>query len=237
MVQFWIGVSGFSYPSWIGTFYPPGTKSDRMLEAYASKLNSVEINSSFYNMPTQKATAKWAHLTPQNFRFCFKANRKITHFMKLKEAADETQFFIKGLNPLRDKLGCVLFQLPPFMKQDLAVLENFLDKKPKQVRVTLEFRHKSWFTPDLTKLLSQHNAALCIADTEEMKPIFERTGDFGYVRLRQDRYSDGDLKTWSRKLLEFTKGLDDCFVYFKHDETGEAANMAAEFRTLLPNPA
>ena len=157
--------------------------------------------------------------------------------MKLKEATDETQFFIKGLSPLHDKLGCVLFQLPPFMKQDLAVLGKFLDEKPKDLRVAFEFRHKSWFTPDLTKLLSQHNAALCIADTEEMKPIFEGTGDFAYARLRQDHYSGGDLKRWSRKLLEFTKGLDDCFIYFKHDETGEAANVAAEFRTLLRNPA
>jgi uncharacterized protein YecE (DUF72 family) len=195
----------------------------------------VEINSSFYHMPNEKTTSKWAGSTQENFRFSFKVNRRITHIKKLRNVAEDTLFFVKALNPLEHKIGCVLVQLPPFMKQDYPLLETFLNKKPDSVRVALEFRHSSWFSEDLSKLLSKHNAALCVADREEMKPAFQRTSDFTYVRLRQDHYSDDALKMWAKRLFEFAKGASDCFVYFKHDEAGEAANVAMEFGRQLQN--
>ena len=233
MGRFWVGVSGFSYPSWKGVFYPENTKPQGMLEAYAKRLNSVEVNSSFYHMPTQATTAKWGSLTPEGFRFSFKANRKITHFMKLKNAGQEFEFFLKGLNPIEKKMGCVLIQLPPYMKQDYQTLETFLGEKPEWASVAVEFRHTSWFGDKLNKLLTKYNTALCVSETEDMKPVFERTANFTYLRLRHDRYSKDELAKWSQKLMKFTRDLDDCFVYFKHDETGEAASGAVEFGTML----
>jgi uncharacterized protein YecE (DUF72 family) len=233
LAKFWVGVSGFSYASWKGAFYPETTKSDRMLEAYAAKLNSVEINSSFYHMPIQTTSRKWAATTPETFRFSFKTNRKITHFKKLKGAKGEFEIFLKGLTPLDSKLGCVLVQLPPYMKQDYETLETFLAEKPKSVPVAVELRHSSWFGDKLNNLLAKYNAALCIADTEDMKPLLEKTADFSYARLRHNSYSKKELKEWSERLRKFCDDLGKCFVYFMHDETGAAANRASEFGAML----
>jgi len=205
-----------------------------MLSAYSTKLNSVEINSTFYHMPTQTTSGKWAGSTPDDFRFSFKANRKITHFMKLKNATAEVEVFLKGLSPLQAKLGCVLIQLPPYLKADFNLLETFLTQKVVgSTRLAFEFRHSSWFSSELNALLSTHDAALCVADTEDMKPVFERTAKFAYARLRQDTYSKDELKNWSKRIRDFADGSEDCFIYFKHDETGKAANMAAVFETML----
>jgi len=233
MVRFWVGVSGFSYASWRGVFYPETTKSNEMLEAYAEKLNSVEVNSSFYHMPSQTTTSKWVDSTPQDFRFSFKASRKITHFKKLKGAKTEFEFILKGLKPVEAKLGCVLVQLPPYMKQDYETLESFLREKPDWASIAIEFRHSSWFGEKLNNLLSKYNAALCIADTEDLKPVFEKTASFTYSRLRHERYSKDSLKEWSEKLIKFASDLENCFVYFMHDETGDAANLAADFNKML----
>ena len=235
MVRFWVGVSGFSYTSWRGTFYPEDAKPEKLLEAYSTKLNSVEINSSFYHMPTEKTTAKWEKSTHDNFRFSFKANRRITHIKKLRNATEDTAFFMMALKPLDEKLGCFLIQLPPYMKQDYSLLESFLNEKPDSIKVALEFRHESWFTDEVNRLLEKYNAALCVADTEDLKPVFQRTADFAYVRLRQDRYSGEDLKMWAERLSKFAKDTRDCFIYFKHDETGEAAKVAVEFTKMLQN--
>jgi uncharacterized protein YecE (DUF72 family) len=233
MVVFWVGVSGFSYASWKGAFYPEGTKPENMLEAYSRKLNSVEINSSFYHMPTQSTTSKWAICVQGDFRFSFKANRRITHIKKLRDVAVDTDIFLKGVKPVGSKLGCILAQLPPYMKQDYDTLETFLKQKPDSIRVALEFRHSTWFGDTLNEVLSKYNVALCVADTEEMKPLFCKTASFTYARLRKDHYSKSDLKDWADRLLKFAEGSSDCFVYFKHDETGQAANTAVEFRTML----
>jgi len=233
MARFWVGVSGFSYASWRGVFYPEATKSNEMLQAYANQLNSVEINSSFYHMPTRGTTTKWTKATPEKFRFSFKTNRKITHFMKLKGAKEEFDFFLEGLIPADRKLGCVLIQLPPYMKQDYETLENFLKQKPESTRIAVELRDTSWFGVKLNKILLKYNAALCVAETEDMKPVLEHTASFAYARLRHDTYSKNRLKVWSEKMKKYASGLDDCFVYFKHDETGDAAKRAVDFQAML----
>ena len=233
MVRFWVGVSGFSYASWKGVFYPEDTRPNQMLEAYATKLNSVEVNSSFYHMPTPTTTSNWAKSTPDAFRFSFKANRKITHFKKLKGAKGEFEIFLKGLKPIESKLGCVLVQLPPYMKQDYGILETFLSETPKPFAIAVELRHSSWFGLKLNQLLSKYNAALCVADTEDMKPVFETTADFGYVRLRRNQYSKTELNKWSERLREFAAELEVCYLYFMHDETGDAANRAAGFNVMV----
>ncbi|HUK51546.1 MAG TPA: DUF72 domain-containing protein [Terriglobales bacterium] len=235
MVQFNVGVSGFSYPSWKGTFYAESTKSQDLLKAYATKLNSVEINSSFYHMPTKTISTKWSASTPENFRFSFKANRKITHFMKLKGVGEEFGYFVDGLIPIKEKLGCILVQLPPYLQQDLETLETFLNQKPKWASVSLEVRHASWFGTKLNHLLAKYDTALCVAETEDMKPVMEQTASFAYARLRLDSYSKPELNTWAKKLVKFSSSLDNCFVYFKHDESGETANRAADFAALVGN--
>ncbi len=233
MARFWVGVSGFSYSSWRGKFYQEDTKAEDMLEAYSAKLNSVEINSTFYNMPIQKTTQKWNDSCPDDFRFSFKANRRITHIKKLRDTEQDTSFFMNALKPLDAKLGCVLVQLPPYQRNDATLLESFLKEVDVPKRLAFEFRHESWFTREIYGLLSKHSAALCVADTPEMKPVFQRTTSFAYVRLRQDHYSSDDLEDWAKKLEKFVSDNLDCFVYFKHDETGEAATKAMEFSKLL----
>ena len=235
MTRFWVGVSGFSYASWIGQFYPESTPAGKMLNAYSAKLHSVEVNSTFYHLPTQTTTSKWADSTSGDFRFSFKANRKITHFKKLKDAKNDFDLFLQGLKPLQEKLGCVLVQLPPYMRAGFDVLEEFLAAKPDSVRVALEFRHESWFSDQLSALLSKYDTALCVADTEDMKPVVRRTAKFTYVRLRRDLYSKANLKSWSERIHTHAYESGDCFVYFKHDETGKAAKMAVEFDSMLNN--
>lgn len=233
MVRFWVGVSGFSYASWKGVFYAEGTRPEQMLEAYSNKLSSVEINSSFYHTPTQSVTTKWANSTKRDFRFSFKANRQITHIKKLRNASADMANFCNNITPTGDRLGCVLVQLPPFLKQDFDTLEGFLKEKPESIRVAMEFRHSSWFGTKLNEMLTKYGAVLCIAETEDMAPVFEKTTDFVYVRLRKEHYSKKELKDWCEKLLKFAGDSNDCFVYFKHDETGAAANTAVEFSQML----
>jgi uncharacterized protein YecE (DUF72 family) len=233
MVRFWVGVSGFSYPAWQGVFYPDGTKPADMLNAYSGKLNSVEINSSFYHTPTEVTARRWGSVVGEGFRFSFKANRRITHIKKLRDAGEDFVAFTGVLRPLRDKLGCVLVQLPPYVKRDEATLEGFLNSKPESLNVALEFRHDSWFDDGVNKLLSRYNAALCVADTEDMKPVFSNTASFLYVRLRRDNYSKDELTSWAKRLQDFSERSVDCFVYFKHDEKGEAAKTAQGFKSML----
>jgi uncharacterized protein YecE (DUF72 family) len=233
MVRFWVGVSGFGYTGWIGTFYPAGAKGDMLLQHYSEKLNSVEINSTFYQMPNERTIRKWAEATAGNFRFSFKANRRITHIKKLRNAASETASFADALTPLKGKLGPLLVQLPPFLRFDRGLLEGFLREKPGPISVVLEPRHTSWFSDEVYEVLERYNVALCVADTAEMKPVFRGTADFAYARLRQDNYSRTDLEKWSDKLAGFAQDGTDCYAYFKHDENGKAARMAVEFARLL----
>ena len=233
MTKFWVGVSGFSYPKWKGTFYPDSTKTEDMLRVYSERLNSVEINSTFYAMPTSKIASQWRESTDPGFLFSFKMNRRITHIKKLRDTAAETSSFLSAVRPLSGKLGCLLVQLPPYVRLDMALLEKFLTEQDQSARYAYEFRHSSWFKDEVYKLLARYNCALCVADTEDMAPEFQKTASFTYVRLRQNRYSDRQLEDYSRKIRLFSSSSDDCFVYFKHDETGEAARMAVDFQKLL----
>jgi len=233
LVQFWVGVSGFSYVSWRGKFYPGNAKPQELLAHYAAKLSSVEINSSFYSIPNPRTCTKWAESVPAQFRFSFKANRRITHIKKLKDVKADTAYFVDSIKPTEPKLGCILVQLPPLMQKDANLLEAFLNETQGSTRVALEFRHRSWFTSEITELLGKYNAALCVADTEEEKPVFEKTADFAYVRLRRDEYTQAELEKWAKALSDFSKEATDCFIYFKHDEKGDAAVMAQTFQQML----
>jgi uncharacterized protein YecE (DUF72 family) len=227
MKNIFVGVSGFSYASWKGKFYPKDLKSEDFLSFYAGKLNSVEINSSFYAPPSVIMVKSWAIRTGEDFRFAIKSPRLITHTLKLgKGASDAADRLGKTLDLLGGKLGPVLFQLPPFSRQDLKVLESFLTQTVGVRKKVFEFRHESWLNDSTYQLLEKHDAGFCIAETEDMKPVIKVTGGLPYLRLRKDTYTAKDVADWTGKIREIIKGSEEAFVYLRHDETGENASYA-----------
>src|SRR5215472_15970516 len=189
MKSLYVGVSGFSYPGWKGNFYPKDLKSEDFLSFYSKKLNSVEINSSFYAPPSSTMIKSWSAKTQDNFKFSMKAPRQITHILKLgKGAADSTMRLGVSLDLLEGKRGPVLFQLPPFLRQDLTLLETFLEETSAFKQRVFEFRHDSWMNDATFRLLERNKASFCIAETEDMKPVLTIVGDISYYRLRNDRY-------------------------------------------------
>ena len=226
-MKVFVGVSGFSYSGWIGRFYPKGVKSDEFLGYYASRLGSVEINSSFYAAPSSAMIEGWKAKTDEKFKFAFKAPRLITHMKKLGKGAPEaSKRLAVTLGALGPRLGPCLFQLPPFSKLDQNLLEGFLndteDVRPK----VFEFRHPSWFTAKVFDTLDKHGAGLCIAETEDLGPTFKVTGGIAYYRLRKDYYDAKSIGKWSSMIVESSNGADECYVYLRHDETGENALLA-----------
>ncbi len=222
-----VGVSGFSYPSWKGKFYPGDLKNENFLEFYAQKLNSVEINSSFYAAPSSSMVKSWSSKTGDDFRFSFKAPRQITHISRLgKGSVEATERFGKTLDLLGSKLGPVLFQLPPFSKQDLKALETFLQGTTSLKKKVFEFRHESWLNESTYQLLEEHGAGFCIADTEDMNPVLRVTSGIPYFRLRKDSYDQKRVDDWTGKIAETIKGSREAYVYLRHDETGDNASFA-----------
>src|SRR3989442_4340173 len=229
-----VGVSGFSYASWKGNFYPKDLKSEDFLGFYAGKLNSVEINSSFYAPPSAAMVKSWAGRTGEDFRFSIKSPRQITHTLKLgKGAADAADRLGKTLELLRGKLGPVLFQLPPFFRQDLKVLESFLTQTDGVKKKVFEFRHDSWLNESTYQLLDNHHVGFCAAETEDMKPVLRVTGSLPYFRLRKDAYTASDVEKWTEKIQDVIKGSEEAFVYLRHDETGENAGYAVGLKEKL----
>ncbi len=228
----WIGTSGFQYKEWKGKFYPENLSTAKMLPFYASKFSTTEINYTFRRIPTEKTLLNWSAQTPAQFRFALKAPQKITHHQKLVGSADTLEYFWNMAQTLGDKLGPILFQLPPFLKKDLRRLEDFLTALPKEIRAAFEFRHESWFADDIYAALKSHDAALCIADSENLSTPVEMTSGFGYFRLR-DRYDKEELKRWAEIILEQRKSTEEIFVYFKHEESGSGPEFAAQLMELL----
>jgi len=222
-----VGVSGFSYSGWKGRFYPKELKSEELLAYYSRRLNSVEINSSFYASPGAATVESWSAKTDERFRFAFKAPRQITHIMKLGkgsyEAADRLS---KVLDLLGPKRGPVLFQLAPYSKQDLGLLHEFLSNTSAIKGRVFEFRHESWLQEATYQLLDEHGAGFCIAETEEMKPEFRVTGGLAYFRLRKESYDGKAIDQWGEKISETAEGMRECYAYLRHDETGENAILA-----------
>ncbi len=225
--QLFVGVSGFSYPGWKGKFYPADLKSENFLEFYAKRLNSVEINSSFYAAPTNTMIKSWSSKTGDGFRFSFKAPRQITHISKLGKGSLEASERLRvNLGLLGDKLGPVLFQLPPFSKQDLKLLEEFLQGSASTTRKVFEFRHDSWLNERTYQLLEKYGAGFCIAETEDMNPVFRVTGGLPYFRLRKDSYDGKQVDEWARKIGQNIGSSKEAYVYLRHDDSGENAALA-----------
>ena len=221
------GVSGFSYPSWRGKFYPEKAKPEELLTYYSKALSSVEINSSFYAPPSSAMVKNWAAKTEGNFRFSFKAPKKITHILKLGEGAvEEAERLSKTLDLLGPRRGPVLFQLPPYLKHDEELLAGFLSGTSKIPARIFEFRHESWLTDSTFRQLEEHGAGFCIADTEDMEPSMRVTGEVAYFRLRKDSYSPEQVDGWARKIISVADGAAETYVYLRHDETGENGLLA-----------
>jgi uncharacterized protein YecE (DUF72 family) len=226
------GTSGFNYPEWKGRFYPEDLPSARMLQFYAARFPTVEINYSFYRMPTRKLLDGWSTQVPADFTFTLKAPRRITHDRRLKDSEDLVRVFCEVASSLESRLGVLLFQLAPSLKCDLGVFDAFLAELPKRARAAFEFRHPSWLTDEVYERLSARNLALCVADSEERHTPFVATADYGYVRLRDEGYGEGDLADWARRIAAESRWRE-AFVYFKHEEEGKGPEFAQMFMRHL----
>jgi uncharacterized protein YecE (DUF72 family) len=230
----YVGVSGFSYPRWRGKFYPKEAKSEEFLAQYSRRLGTVEINSSFYAAPKPAAVEAWASKTGEDFRFAFKAPQLITHILKLGGGAPDAAVRLAStLELLGPRLGPVLFQLPPHMKQDLKLLDAFLSATTAVRQRVFEFRHKSWLDAATYRTLDKHDTGFCIAETEEMKPTFQVTGGIAYFRLRLDSYDTRSVDRWAGKVKELAGEVGESYVYLRHDETGENALLAQRLSEKL----
>ncbi|WP_394773065.1 DUF72 domain-containing protein [Flavobacterium sp.] len=236
--QIYIGTSGWSYKHWRGTFYPQEVKVKDQFNYYLENFNTVEINNTFYNLPAQETFLNWKKNTPDDFTYVIKASRYITHMKKLHDPAASIVQFMDRIILLEEKLGAVLFQLPPFMKPDLVLLENFLIALPKKFRYVFEFRNIAWYTPELYLVLKKYNCAFCIYELAGHISPLEITADFVYLRLHgpgdkyQGSYSDEALKNWAKQCKNWLK-TKDVFVYFDNDQNGYAPFNALKLKEFL----
>ena len=223
-----VGTSGYNYPEWRGTFYPEKFSTAKMLAYYAERFSTVEINYTFYRMPTEKLLAGWAAGTPGNFTFTLKAPRRITHDAKLQRCEDLLQTFCRTARTLGPKLATLLFQVPPTFKKDPAALRAFVELLPDGTRAAFEFRHASWLDAETYDVLRAKNLALCVADSEKLSTPVEMTADYAYFRLRDEGYQQADIERWAHTIKNLS-GVDDVFVYFKHEEQGLGPDFARRF--------
>ena len=234
-----IGTSGWSYKHWRNTFYPSELKVKDQFSYYTKKFNTVEINNTFYGVPSDETFLNWKNSVPEDFVFVIKANRFITHMKKLRDPSQSLQSFMLKLEYLGTKLGAVLFQLPPYLNVNLQVLEDFLAELPEENRFVMEFRNASWYLPEVYALLKKYNVAFCIYELAGHISPVEITADFVYLRLHgpgenkyQGSYSDQTLTEWAEQCKIWLE-TKDVFVYFDNDEQGYAAFNALQLRKLL----
>jgi uncharacterized protein YecE (DUF72 family) len=234
-----IGTSGWSYPHWKGTFYPPDLPDPEMLAYYGQQFSTVEINNSFYHLPEPHTLRQWRDAVPADFMFSAKASRYITHMKKLKDPGDSVDAFLTRIAELGDKLGPILFQLPPHWHCNNERLAAFLASLSKAFRYTFEFRDPSWINAQTCELLARHNAAFCIYHLDGYLAPQQVTADFVYLRLHgpdgpyQGSYDDGSLAEWAKTCVAWRQQGLDVYGYFDNDQAGYAAANAARLQTLL----
>ena len=230
-MKLYVGTSGYSYKEWKGKFYPEKISPKEMLNFYSRRLGSVEINSTFYHMPTEGVLVAWAAQVPADFVFAVKAPQVITHLRRLKNVDEETKYLFRTLSILDKKLGPMLFQFPGSFRADPPTLDAFLALIPRGVACAFEFRSQSWIDAGIPSLLKEKGFSLCVADSDE-KPAGEivKTGQWGYVRLRRSDYTDADLSSWVNRIL--SQAWKKAFVFFKHEEGARGPELAMRFREL-----
>ena len=229
MAQSYFGTSGFDYPEWKPGFYPPDLKRKEFLRYYASRFCSVELNSTFYRTPDAKRIKSWSDATPDVFRFTLKAPRNITHIQRLAVPSDSLDYFLQVSSGLGQRLGALLFQLPPFFKCDGPRLEAFLSELPRDIPVSLEFRHDSWFNTEIYEILEQRAAALCIHDSDDGTTPLVMTSRFVYLRLRRAQYTPESRSQWQEIIQAWVREGRDVFAYIKHEDNPDAPLIALEF--------
>jgi uncharacterized protein YecE (DUF72 family) len=230
-MKLYVGTSGYSYKAWKGRFYPADLPEKRMLNYYGQHFRTVEINNTFYRMPTLAVVEAWAGEVPEDFRFVLKAPQRITHLKRLKDAGDAVGHLLEVAGALEARLGPLLFQLPPNLAKDAARLRDFLALLPRERRAAFEFRHPSWFDDEVYGLLREHGAALCIAEAEsDLEVPFVATADWGYLRLRRPDYGEAELRAWVERLRE--QAWREAFVFFKHEDEARGPQMATRFLEL-----
>jgi uncharacterized protein YecE (DUF72 family) len=230
-MRVFVGTSGFSYKEWRGPFYPEDLPASEMLRFYATRLPAVEINNTFYRMPRAEMLSQWAEQVPDGFRFALKASQRITHQKRLKETADSVDYFFRTAETLGDRLGPVLFQLPPNFQKDASRLADFVRRLPPGSRCAFEFRHDSWFDDETFQVLRSGQCALCQADDEERAALDVATTDWGYLRLRRQDYLPDDIAAWAKRIT--LNPWTEAYVFFKHEESGRGAAMAQELMKIL----
>ena len=230
-MNLYAGTSGYSYKQWKGTFYPERLPDKQMLPYYGERFRTVEINNTFYRAPEASALRAWAAAVPAGFRFVLKAPRQITHVRRLNGAGDAVSHLLDVAGTLGERLGALLFQLPPNLKKDAPRLRAFLALLPPACRAALEFRHPSWFDDEVFGLLRDHRAALGVAEAEgDLEVPLVATADWGYLRLRRPDYDDAELKAWVKRVR--AQDWKDAFVFFKHEDEGKGPRLATRFLEL-----
>lgn len=227
-MDLWVGTSGFQYPEWKGTFYPEDMAAAKMLPFYAERFATTEVNYTFRRIPSPKTIENWCKLTPEKFKFALKAPQKITHFAKLQGCDDTLTYFYKVVSALGERLGPVLFQLPPFLRKDVSLLGDFVRCFPQEMRAAFEFRHASWFDEEVFGVLRTCNVALCIAESDKLSAPLVSTANFGYLRLRREDYTHEDVQRWADNIKAQESNWSDAFVYFKHEESGIGPKLAGQ---------
>jgi uncharacterized protein YecE (DUF72 family) len=234
-----VGTSGYNYPEWKGSFYPSDLPAAKMLPFYASKFPSVEINYTFYRMPTPKLIAGWRAQVPAGFRFTLKAPKRITHDKRLRaaEVSESVNGFLTAASELGPQLAALLFQLPPNFKKDAGLLREFLALLPPKTTAAFEFRNPSWLDEEIFETLRSRNIALCIADSEARETPLVHTADYAYFRLRDEGYGDADIAMWTEAATRAASTARDVFVYFKHEDEGKGAAFGQQMLALLNQTA
>lgn len=230
----WLGCSGWAYPTWKPAFYPAKTSSKKMLEFYATRLNSVEVNYTFRQLPSAATVENWLSQTGADFRFSFKAPQRITHIKRLKECGEALSSFYASLLPVvqASRLGVVLFQLPPNFKADHARLESFLEDAAGSLRIAFEFRHASWLTDEVFDMMRKYKAALCVAESDELQCPDVVTAPFSCYRFRKSDYNAADMQQLEQQLRSKSEH-GEVFAYMKHEDSPSNALQAAALLTRL----
>ncbi len=239
MPKYYIGTSGWVYPHWREVFYPQKLAQPKWLEFYTRHFSTVELNNSFYHLPTEKAFSNWYDTSPEGFCYAVKVSRFITHIKRLKDVAEPIETFLKRARHLRQKLGPLLYQLPPNMHRNDERLESFLSLLPKGLRHVIEFRHESWLDEGVFDILRRHNIGFCVFDMPGLPCPLLATADFAYVRfhgssgLYSSCYSDEELEGWARRISGLAKDLEAVYIYFNNDAEGFAIKNAQTLAKYL----
>ena len=234
---FHLGTSGWSYPGWKGRFYPPDLPSSQWLSFYASHFSTVEINMTFYRFPKPETLRGWLERTPPHFTFTLKANRQITHHKKLRNVQSEVRYFTILADSLGEKLGCLLFQLPPSIKKDLDLLDEFLLALPPEYKNVIEFRHESWYDESVVERLRARKVTFCTVSSAQVPDTSMESSNLAYFRFHgltggyRHRYSDEELALWAEKIAR-TKA-EDCYVYFNNDFQAHAIDNCLKLAEFL----